>query len=433
MNKKRIEDMLALTKPSMMTFSDYYSIVNPGKKNHDSGAYSFTVENMNETYHEKDFPKVVRNFYSCGLRFEIREKKIDLHQLNYVKTDLNGDIVRDDSGEAMMMSEEDKKICFPAQFRYENAIVNAGTKELVAFTDDEWGCRLIAVAKEYQGLGLGHAIKMESIKHHPFGHTGGTTMAGENMIYHCYQEMVSKSLRHGEYRKAYLDGKLTMDEIFSILESASVSKKAFERLPEEAQCIIKQYHPGKRKDVVDLDMNKSSEILCHIDSCFAILYSARVFELLKNRDRYEPFIEQGIKGYIYIGGVYHNAHPKLFRMHADDDATKKLLIEIMLNKAVERDEKIRMDKEDVAFCKKHFGDNFTFKKDPSSTMLITELQKPSLTWMREVAFYERKVRLSKDAYDECWHQIQEIANSLGDEAYMKEKKKEAEKDRGMEI
>ncbi|MBP4081585.1 hypothetical protein [Aeromonas sp. MrichA-1] len=416
-------------KPSMMPFRDYYKIINGNNIEHDSSAYGYTVEEMNKNYLKDGFIKVVNNFTMAGIRFELREKTIDRHASEYVTHDKQGNLIRDSNGDAVMMTAEEKAIRIPNRYRTENAIFNAHTGDLVAFTADEWGCRLIAVAKEYQGLGLGHVIKMENIKHHPFGYTGGTTPAGDAMIFKCYQELVSRSLRNGEYREAYLSGKMSMSDINSILESALVTKKAFQRAYESPIRFyeIKQYSPAKRKDVVNLDVFSKKNCLFHIDSNVAIIYSPKIFELLKNEDRYDHFIEKAIKGYVYVGGVYDTSEtPKLFRMYAEDEKTRLILTEIMLNKAKETNEKIRFDKEDVLLCRERLGDNFKFKKDKYDTMFEVNLEKPTMTGLKEIAFIERKTRKSLDEFDERWYRIQEIAYALGESSHEKELEKERE-------
>lgn len=434
MKIKEIESRFGTSNPAMMTFSEYYSLVNPGKEHHDSSAYQISLDKMNDIYHESKFPRLVQNLTCCGIRFELREAIVDLHEANYVSHDEDGEIRRNAQGMAILMTAEEKAIAIPERYRVEHAIVNAKTREVVAYTDDEWGCRLISVAMEYQGLGLGHIIKMESIKHHPFGHTGGTTVGGDNMIYRCYQELVSKALSRGEYRHAHQEGRLTMAKIDSILESACVSRRVFERQPEEMRQYVKQYSPARRADKIELNVDDISKMSIHIDSNFAIIYSTKLFELLKKRDQYEMFIEKGVKGYIYIGGVYdNNSTPKLHRIHAENPQTKLLLIELMLNKAKEEDGKIRMSKDDVLFCKKHLGDNFKFKKDKYDSMFEVEIKQPSMSNLKEVSFIERKLRLALDSFDEGWNQIQEIANSLADDAFDKEIARKAENDLGIRI
>lgn len=420
-------------KPFEITYSDYLKVVNQHNEHHPSSAYQFDTKKLNEFHKPNEYADLINQFTIMGIQFELREKKIDRHQFDYVARDKEDNILRDEQGTALLMTLEEKKVMIKNQFCYEHAIIRSDTKEIVAETSDEWGCLLITTASEYRGFGLGTRLLEKNQERHPLRHTGGFTPSGQNLFRTTYQRQVAKALGMGHYRKAYLAGTYTFDEIKEILVEAGVVAKYVEQEKEKYQKkgvnpdFIEKFSRKKINDNnIDLSMKNPGNWLLHCDGNFAILYDKAIFTLLKERERYEHFIEKAIKGYVYVGGVYdQDSIPRLFRLHAENEKIRCFMTELMLNESI--GSKIRMTKDDISLMRNHLGDKLFFKKIPRSELFETSVLEPTLINTKVMTFVERKTRASLDSYDEAWHQIQEIAYSLGEDAFERENNKEKTK------
>jgi len=101
------------------------------------------------------------------------------------------------------------------------------------------------------------------------------------------------------------------------------------------------------------------------------------------------------------------------------------MTELMLNESI--GSKIRMTKEDISLMRNHLGDKLLFKKIPRSELFEASVLESTLINTKVMTFVERKTRVALDSYDEAWHQIQEIAYSLGEDAFERESNKEKTK------
>jgi len=134
----------------------------------------------------------VKNF--GGYQVEFRK---DGGKLKYVKHDENDDILRDEKGEAVYLSEQemiDKKLPLENQSVY--AFI--GDKP-IGFASNEWGSTGIWIVEKYQKLGIGRYLLKEFRKTMPpQSKIGQMTDAGMKLTKAYHKDLVEEAIKEGK-------------------------------------------------------------------------------------------------------------------------------------------------------------------------------------------------------------------------------------------
>lgn len=409
-----------MLKVEHLSYKEYYKIINKHNEFHERAYEDNPLENYSNP---EDFPTTVKRFMSYGMKFEIREKKNDLRLNNYYKIDENGEPLRDENKKIVYLTIEEKEKLFPDEkrYKYEHAIFDVKKKCIVAETQDEWGCLLITVANEYRGLNIGQKLLNYHRTIYPYRNSGGHTQQGENAFFSFYQEKVSKYLSSGNYRKDIEHGLITIEKVKEILKSAQLTKEVIKNRKEDFKKYNLKYesfHERVQKNKklannINYDFTDPRDFALHIDEgCFAILYNKKAFEMLNTKNQRDFFIDQGLLGYVYIGGVYNaDAVPKLFRLHGINDKVKSFMIDLALH--MSHKEPIRIFAEDLPYLSEKSKVNISKSMLDNGMMQITLENKyiENLDFMHQ---YNLQYRKRVDPYEEKFSIMHEKLSAMTD-------------------
>jgi hypothetical protein len=162
----------------------YIEAVNKSGKWHPSDAYSTTANQLAQTVKIEEYDELIETVDGIEYRVENRP-------LQYVATDADGDIIRDEFGNATYYSQVEAKAKNLPPARRDMAAFLDGLP--VGVAQDEWGAVLVMVANEYQGKGIGPRLATYYRTEHPFKDSGGFTNAGLNQIRKVYRYLIGTS------------------------------------------------------------------------------------------------------------------------------------------------------------------------------------------------------------------------------------------------
>lgn len=202
--------------PALLTFDEYRQLVDRDQKCHPSSAYDFTLEQMNQFHSDPaDWPRLVRRLTRNGLVFEIRLRLDPLDRV--VQRDADGSLLRIDGELQYYSLDQLRRLGWPTH-EWRLAVFEGGQR--VAFVEDEWGCVLVAVAREYRGFGLGPLLVKLARSIEPGKPSGGFTPGGFRTFHQVYREFVGDALRSGLYRQLVRQGTISMARVKAIVASA---------------------------------------------------------------------------------------------------------------------------------------------------------------------------------------------------------------------
>jgi hypothetical protein len=415
------------TKIELMTFKEYFYAVNEDGKIHPDNAYTFKLEDY--ITEEDEFPILLNRFKTHGLNFEIREQEVDRWKEDYCDIDDEGNVLRDKDDKTIQLSQEKKEKLIKPRYKYEHAIVDSRTQKVIGKTQDEWNCLLITVADEYKGMSLGEKLLETHRDKYPFRYSGGHTPAGKEVLYRMYQNKVSKFLSNGNYSKSIKENLISKEKVKEILESAMIDKKHVSKRKEEyAEYDLKidsfrerKTRQSEKSKEINYDMYNPEDILLHIDNNFAVLYNKKAFNKINTDDINEHFIEQGLLGYSYIGGVYGaDSIPKLFRLYGKNEKIKSFMAEVAMNLYV--GEPIRVFKEDVKLLNDSVLKN-SIEGLNRDGMIQYELKNKTIDNLDVMSYLEKQFRNKNDKYDEKWTLVHEEISKLAENEYEKPNEK----------
>lgn len=410
----------------MLTLSEYLKVVNEEGKIHPDNAYQISVDSISNYNKPSNYPFIDNNLYANGILFQLRHKKHDQWADSYTKTNKDGTPVYDDKGKATYLSQAEKETAIPERYLYQDAVIDVKADKVVAYTDREWGAILIAVAKEYQGFGIGAKIHHKHRTRYPDITSGGLTPSGQSSLIRTYQRMVSLALSNGEYRRAYLEGTMSHNQINKVIKSALILNNHIIKRRQEmvefgydeelALDLVTDYRRPSLLREIDLNFSKKEDWLLHVQENYAILYDKKMYGILKGDQKYEYFHEQGILGYAYIGGAYGTDEiPKLFRHFGKTEVIKNFMIEVALNTSL--GSPIRMTKEDLKPIETLLGDKITSVPVLRSPWIEVTLNEQTIGNLSTMAFIEKKTQRLLDNYEEGFTVIHEMASAIADNIY----------------
>lgn len=129
-----------------------------------------------------------------GVPVEIRESG---DPLKYVRTDQDGEIVRDERGLATYLTNEE---AVALGYRTTDGGLAAFVGDVpIGFASNEFGSAGIWVVAEWQRKGLGRYLLAEFMKRHPrVRRMGQMTNAGENLAVAYHRDLVSRAIADGK-------------------------------------------------------------------------------------------------------------------------------------------------------------------------------------------------------------------------------------------
>ena len=113
---------------------------------------SSAYENINFNYSIEKYPKIIFTFTDkLGELIELRQS---LEKNKYVKKDQNNEIMRDENGLALFLTDDE--VISKKYLLYDSTIIAFNSQgQSVGVASDEWGADGIFISKEYQSRGIG--------------------------------------------------------------------------------------------------------------------------------------------------------------------------------------------------------------------------------------------------------------------------------------
>lgn len=307
--------------PALMTFQEYYELVNPKDKYHPRNAYDMDLSKINEFMRKTDFDIPIQTVRVNNIMFEIRMRKEDLYNLNYVKYTPEGQILRNENDEPIYYTREeltrlDKK-------RWEYSIGVFYGDQTVAYTADEWGCMLVVVAREFRGWGFGPIILKIARSIEPDKPSGGFTPQGAYNLQKVYREFVGDYLKSGMYSFLVRSGQLSAERAKAIIQSA---QQAYVRKP---------------KEQFNLKTDDPRDWLLYVgEAGDFILYDRKLKDLVDrgvvDSEEFSHWVDQMI-----IGAVYASGRPPYQYIHqfgGKTEPVKMFMMRLALSEAAEHQE-----------------------------------------------------------------------------------------------
>lgn len=343
--------------PALLTFAEYFKLTTKNKTEfHPDSAYDMSVATMNSYGPKASYPKLYRTIKIHNLKFEIR--------------------VMEQDGE------------------WGIGVFNGETK--VAAVQDEWGCLLVAVAREYRGFGLGPMLVKLARTIQPDRPSGGFTRSGYENFVKVYQSMVRDALASGLYRKLITQDQMTMQRAKDIIASANLPKR-------------------ESKPVRDLRSDDPESWLLYVgEHGDFVLYDRKLKSLLdEGGERNDYWIDQMIKGFAYV--QLHDGHNENWAMlrqfGGDTPGIKKFLINCAVEYSNAANMPLWLEPDEIEFIDKRMIERLegpSLVRGFKSYKVIPTGEKLDYTG---VAREERRWRKSIDQYDEFFNQMLELAHS----------------------
>lgn len=373
--------------PALLTWDEFYGKVNAGGKTHDQQAYDWSLADMNKPdrsyMSHAEFPEPIFRKTFRGVPLEFRLHREDRYkESRFYKTDGNGGIVRID-GVDQFWTPEELKASGVRQYTHHIGVFNAERQCVGYSTDDEWGCVLTVVAREYRGLGFGTLLIKMAYEYAPGQPTGGVTSYGYKGLFRAYQMFVREYLQRGFYSHLVREKRMDAGRAKEIIASAKLGPA--------------------RPPASDLGTDDPENWeLYHEDGCF-IIYDRKLRELAEgDTDETYHWVERAVKGLAYVGGGY-NEHNLgiLWRLGADTPQLKKYLLWCAVSWCHREQLPLRIHQERWADC-----DPTIVKIDKKTG--LAELAGRPVDYDGPAA-HERKWRRSFDRYDEFKSRMVELA------------------------
>jgi GNAT superfamily N-acetyltransferase len=199
--------------PFLLTFDEYYKMINSMDKYHEESAYNWS--------YNPDAKFECRPNSTCTL---IRTKNVGNIELKYYMIKEKAQYAKWVNDEFLgPYSDEELKEMGKDPFIYD--IVCTHNNVTVGGGQDEWGCVLIYVVKEYRGLGIGEELVKMYREIYPYKPSGGLTDSGYQQFKKYYNWLVKRALSSGVYSKLIKKGELTMDRAKEIINSVDKNYK----------------------------------------------------------------------------------------------------------------------------------------------------------------------------------------------------------------
>lgn len=378
----------ALINPALLTSREYMKLCNERDTFHDDRAYDLSLDNLQNAVgnNSPEGFQLIRQFTTKGLKFRIMAQ----HEKNrYMQRNPDPEAsfpwLKIDGKYVYYTDEEIEELGLqPYSFSFR--IYNEDD-QVVAASQDEYGCMLIMTAQEYRGFGFGQIIGKLARTYEPGKTSGGFTPAGANNFIRVHREFVRDALKSGLYSSLVRSGQISMDRVREIVTSAKV-----------------QLRP--KKDNVDLSSNSAKDWLLYGDEYGSfILYDRKLAHVIDD-NRYEHFVEGMIKGYVYAMPHESAGITRIKQFGGDNQAAKAFMLALAYTNAVRDKLPLWVEPEEY--------DLPGFQYGPESNIVGHSARE--VTRGKEIDYLplveeERRFRQSFDRYDEFKYRLMEMAHS----------------------
>lgn len=370
--------------PALLTYEEFWKVVNPKPKSHPSSAYDWSLAQMNDSDSDRieNYPRVIKRMILRGIQFEFRfranTERWNDHQTGEPK----------------------------AKTYYYIGVFNEDQQK-VASAQDEWGCMLVVIAREYRGFGLGPTLTKMAYEIEPGKNTGGMSYSGGKVLQKAHRECVREALVTGRYSTLVKSGQITPARVKEIIVSAKLE--------------IKQKTP---KD--NLTSNDPRDWVLYAGGYGDfILYDKKlrdVIETEKNtpHDPWDRHVdmsmwqEKMIKGIIYAHQMNaHSSDAIVYHLYGANEKIKQFMIGCSLTFCKENDLTLWVDPQDQQSVGKFgvLGDESLrtgYKRLP-----VVKINETLPT--DHMALVEQLYRKQFDQYDEFKNLMLELAFSMSND------------------
>lgn len=221
LNKDALPDYNDI-EPALMTQKEYLNHLE-AFKSHPDDAYQFSLKEDNKKVSSEYLNTNFNILNTIKHGSEYIKYYVDNGEKNkdasYIKTDDDGEVVRDKDGMAVSMTEEEI-VKSGYRNKYDrNVIAVNNNQQIVGSAQNEWGCVLIYVVEEYKGVGVGKELANFYRKYYPSRTSGGTTSGGFKNLIKYHERQVRLYLRNGIYSDMVKNNELTNKRAKEIINS----------------------------------------------------------------------------------------------------------------------------------------------------------------------------------------------------------------------
>jgi hypothetical protein len=249
---------------------------------------------------------------------------------------------------------------------------------------------LIWVADEYRGFGLGPILGRIARTYEPGKPSGGFTPAGYRNFAKLHREMVRDALTTGRYMDLIRQGKLTVQRVREIVDSAKLQMKPM-------------------KPAGNLSSKDPKDWLLYQDDGCWVVYDRKLREVVEQGgDDVWHWAERMIKGYLLVR--IPNEYGIVVRFGADTDGLKRFLLTLGAGWCQQEGIPFAVDEEDISYV-----DPKRFEIGP--VHVRSGMRRADVSLKREpidprgMALAERAFRKSFDRYGEFKQWVLELADA----------------------
>jgi hypothetical protein len=372
--------------PALMTFQEYYKLVNAGEQHHPDSAYQSDIKDF--FYHKKQDFKLFRQIKLRGIEFEIRiQRRKITHSIRNPEAKTNAAAhpwMRDEAGKILNYSDDQIAEMGYQPFEFSVGVWTATEGDAcIAATQDEWGCMLVRVADKYRGFGIGPVLIKIARMLEPGKPSGGFSSGGALNFKRMHTAIVREALANGTYSKLIRQGSLTMERVRAITGSANLEQRP--------------------KPKIDLSSNDPSNWLCFGDGYGSyIVYDRKLADLLRD-DADHAMVPSFIKGFIYVA-CYEEGMGRVKRVHAVDLKMKTFMYALAHHHCTTEHVVLYVEPSDQDINQFVFGPNTN-----EIGYLCAPVQSgPSIDGMK-MARSEEAWRKTHDPYDEFKNYLYDLA------------------------
>jgi GNAT superfamily N-acetyltransferase len=296
--------------------------------------------------------------------------------------------------------EEELGMIDVSKYRYD--IFCLHNDVVVGGGQDEWGCVLIYVVKEFRNLGIGEELVKMYREIYPYKPSGGFTESGYTQILKYYNWMVKRALSSGVYSKMVREGKIKMDRVKEIL--ASVDKKI-------------KFSDEKKSILID-KYKLNNEPLYIISENNVVIFDSALKDIIRDYHKnnvLDELIEKGIYAYAHL--VEYLDVIQLYNCYGEEKYVSEA-IEILVNLNPEGIGDFyfkNFNSETKNMLRKIWDDKDKYKIEIMDYYQPVNIIKPKKSIIPKIAFLktiaDRWFKIN-DKYEELYYSITELADGL---------------------
>ena len=394
--KKR--DMI---EPALMTSEEYLNYLN-AYKSHPDTAYQFSLSEDNSVISEKELNikyKLIntKRHGSIYIKYYVN-KGIGFKDNKYVSHDKDGNIIRDDNGRVVYMTDDEIE---KAGFTFDRQIIAVHDNKIIGTAQDEWGATLVYVVKELMGIGVGEELINYYLSYYPNKDTGGTTSSGFNSLRKYHANQIKLYTRSGIYSDMIRKKEITYDRVMEII--GSIAHINTGKRPNKDNMYSKYYKhtlmPNKAFLYADTDIMMINDAILDYYKDYDKVYD-------KQEDVYENFIFGHCRIHEEEGDEY-----RLYFLDGKSEEDISKLIDYALSYI-----KVKYNKDSLIYyitgyssqitsdyIRKHYeeysNNRFRIQKDDIDTKLMSTLSRDTKWFygMRD-RYDELKIRVVENVY-----------------------------------